>query len=70
MKTFTEDEKIIARNIDKGYKWIARDSNGNLGVYKGKTKKRGTTGTLMVMITFAVSTICFLLSNGRTKSLH
>ena len=41
MKTFTEDEKIIARNIDKGYKWIARDSNGNLGVYKGKTKKKG-----------------------------
>ena len=22
MKTFTEDEKIIARNIDKKYKWM------------------------------------------------
>ena len=39
MKTFTEDEKIIARNIDEEYKWIARDRDGNLCVYDGKPKK-------------------------------
>ena len=32
MKKFTEDEKVIAKNIDKTYKWIARNSNGCLGV--------------------------------------
>lgn len=36
---FTEDEKIIAKHINRKYKWIARDSDGNLCVYKGKPKK-------------------------------
>ena len=39
MKTFTEDEKIIARNIDREYKWMARDSDENLYIYEGKPKK-------------------------------
>ena len=39
MKEFTDDEKNIARNIDKEYKWIARDSDGNLCIYEGKPKK-------------------------------
>ncbi len=39
MKTFTEDEKIIARNIDKEYQWMARDSDRGLCVYKRKPKK-------------------------------
>ena len=41
MKTFTEDEKIIARNIDKEYKWMARDSDGVLCVFKKKPRKSG-----------------------------
>lgn len=40
MKTFTEVEKTIARNIDWEYRWIARDRDGNLCVYDGKPKKR------------------------------
>ena len=40
MKTFTEDEKIIAKNIDKEYKWMARDRDGNLCVYEEKPRKR------------------------------
>ena len=40
MKEFTNDEKIIARNIDKNYKWMARDSDGNLCVYEEKPRKR------------------------------
>lgn len=40
MKNFTNDEKAIARNIDKEYKWMARDQDGNLCVYEGKPKKR------------------------------
>ena len=34
MKTFTEDEKIIARNIDKEYQWMARDSDRSNGKMK------------------------------------
>lgn len=40
MKEFTEDEKIIARNIGSEFLWIARDRDGNLCVYDGKPKKR------------------------------
>lgn len=39
MKEFTDDEKNIARNLDKEYKWIARDSDGNLSIYEGKPRK-------------------------------
>ena len=39
MKTFTEVEKTIARNIDIGYKWMARDQDGNLCIYEEKPKK-------------------------------
>ena len=35
----TEDEKVILRNIDKEYKWIARDDDGLLCVYKEKPTK-------------------------------
>lgn len=39
MKEFTDDEKIIARNIDKLYRWIARDKTGRLGVFSDKPYK-------------------------------
>lgn len=39
MKEFTEDEKIIARNIDKKYKWISRNSYGNIYVHQNKPMK-------------------------------
>lgn len=41
-KMFTEDEKIIARNIDRKYKWMARDSNVGICIYKEKPKKLNT----------------------------
>ena len=41
MKTFTEVEKTIARNIDEEYKWIARDRDGHLCIYAGKPRKEG-----------------------------
>lgn len=37
--TFTEDEKVILRNLPEEYKWIARDEIGDLMVYKVKSKK-------------------------------
>lgn len=40
MKTFTEVEKTIARNIDWEYRWMARDQDGNLCIYEGKPEKR------------------------------
>jgi len=40
MKTFTEVEKTIAKNINKEYRWMARDQNGNLYIYEEKPKKR------------------------------
>lgn len=39
MKEFSEDEKIIARNIDQKYKWIARDDDGSLWVFVNKPDK-------------------------------
>lgn len=36
---FSEDEKTILRNIDKKYKWIARDKNSNLYAYEAKPNK-------------------------------
>jgi len=43
MKTFTEAEKTIARNIDWEYKWMARDWDGNLCIYEEKPEKRNGT---------------------------
>lgn len=34
--TLTDDEKVILKNIDKDYKWVARDKNDNLYVYNEK----------------------------------
>ena len=37
----TNDEIAILRNIDKKYKWIARDKNGILYIYDSVPEKRG-----------------------------
>lgn len=39
MIKLTEDEKVILRNIDKKYKWFARDADGGLYVYCEKPIK-------------------------------
>lgn len=39
MIKLTEDEKVILRNIDKKYKWIARDGDGKLCVFVDKPLK-------------------------------
>ena len=38
-KQFTDDELCILRNIDKEYKWIAKDRDGDLWIYNNKPKK-------------------------------
>ena len=38
-KNFTDDELCILRNIDKEYKWIAKDRDGDLWIYTNKPKK-------------------------------
>lgn len=43
-KKFTDDELCILRNIDKDYKWIARDKRNTLYVYK--EDEPFTTGTV------------------------
>ena len=35
----TEDEKAILRNLPKHYKWIARDKNGQIFLYKNRPFK-------------------------------
>lgn len=37
--TFTADEKAILKNIDKSFKWIARDEDNSLYVYYRKPVK-------------------------------
>lgn len=36
---FTDEEKVILDALQKEYKWIARDKDGALGVYKERPKK-------------------------------
>ena len=38
-KNFTDDELCILRNIDKKYKWIAKDKDGEVCIYINKPKK-------------------------------
>ena len=38
-KEFTDDELCILWNIDKEYKWIAKDRDGDLWIYTNKPKK-------------------------------
>lgn len=40
----TEDEKVILRNIDKEFKWIARDNDGSLFAHKDKPLKTDDYG--------------------------
>lgn len=68
MKEFTEDEKIIARNIDKRYKWIARDKFGTLCVYLLKPfKKEGTR--MWVSSCAEIARVDLLLDKGLFKSI-
>ena len=36
---FTDDEKMILKNMPKQYKWIARDKNGELTLYENKPER-------------------------------
>ena len=38
-KEFNDDELCILRNIDKEYKWIARDKSGSLCIFDEKPNK-------------------------------
>lgn len=40
MVKLSDEEKVILKNIDKRFKWIARDKNGNLFIYCEKPIKR------------------------------
>lgn len=44
MKEFTEDEKVIARNIDKKFKWMVRGKNGLLFAHPYKPTKEEELG--------------------------
>ena len=39
-KNFTDDELCILRNIDKKYKWVARDKSNNLCIFVEKPNKQ------------------------------
>ena len=38
--TFTDDEKVILRNISAEYKWIARDECGDISIFTDKPMKK------------------------------
>ena len=44
-KEFTEDELYILKNVNKKYKWIAKDSDGEVWTYSDKPKKRNVYWT-------------------------
>lgn len=55
----TEDEKVILRNIDKKYKWIARDFDGQLFVYGQKPYVLGKIWTEYTKMYNALPVSCF-----------
>ena len=55
----TEDEKVILRNIDKKYKWIARDFDGDLFVYGQKPYVLGKIWTEYTKMYNALPVSCF-----------
>ena len=68
MKEFTNDEKIIARNIDKRYKWMARDKDGILCVYPTMpVKEEDATGWSTGF--YDVCRVDFLLSRELFKPI-
>ena len=44
MIKLTEDEKVIVRSMDKDFKYMARDKNGDLWVYGVKPEKKEKDG--------------------------
>lgn len=50
--TITEDEKVILRNLPETCKWIARDINGGLFVYRDKPSKATTAWLSTLGYTF------------------
>lgn len=44
---FSEDEKTILRNLDKKWKWIARDEDGKLFLFTDKPKKDNNSWQLV-----------------------
>lgn len=46
----TEDEKVILKNIDKRYRWIARDDNGSLFIYGEKPIKKESSWISKMLI--------------------
>ena len=42
MAEFTNLDKEYAKHINKAYKWMTRDKNGDLYVYSGKPHKAAT----------------------------
>ena len=40
-KEFSQDELCVLKNIDKKYKWIARDKSGSLCIFDEKPNKSG-----------------------------
>lgn len=40
MIKLSDEEKVILKNTDKRFKWIARDKDGNLFIYDNKPIKR------------------------------
>ena len=63
-KEFTDDELCILRNIDKKYKWIARDEDGELYLFKEEPCK-----SLGVWETKSARTTEFLCYNYLFQSI-
>lgn len=68
----TENEKVILRNVDKKWKYIARNINGKLCLFTEKPTKKMSIGLLLLLdqIVFSlVYLITYLVqSHGKMKN--
>lgn len=60
MNMFTKDEQTLLRNTSAKYKWIARDMDGGLFVYKKKPKS-----TRLFMATSVMGQVVSALSHSK-----
>lgn len=50
----TEDERAILRNLDKEWKWIARDEDGNLHIFSKKPEKEVDEWDVFGIMNYAI----------------
>lgn len=67
MIKLNEDEKVILRNMDKNFKWVARDDDGSLFAYSEKPIKKEYSWISEVFLDLGIFNHLFLFIEWSDK---